>query len=122
MMGSSETSDITKGSRALSCMLAAFLVTCARARAGDGQLSSGNARGFFFFFFFFRFGAGFNYEYRAPLCVWVGSSKQTPIKSSAFMYSWCSIYRVGDCTASESQVGEPVLKSVETLCGYYVRG
>ena len=32
---------------------------------------------------FFRYGAGFNDEYRAPLCVWVGSSKQTPIKSSA---------------------------------------
>ena len=34
-----------------------------------------------------RFGAGFNDEYRAPLCVWVDSSKQTPIKSSAFMFS-----------------------------------
>ena len=45
VMGSSETSDITKGSRALSCTFAAFLVACARARAGDSQLSSGNARG-----------------------------------------------------------------------------
>ena len=32
VMGSSETSDVTKGSRALSCMFTAFLVTCARAK------------------------------------------------------------------------------------------
>ena len=39
MMGSSETSDITKGTRALSCTFAAFLVT------GDSQFSLGNAMG-----------------------------------------------------------------------------
>ena len=45
MTGSSETSDITKGSRELSCMLTAFLVTCARARTGEVSFSSGHARG-----------------------------------------------------------------------------
>ena len=29
----------------------------------------------------------FNVEYHTPLCVWVGNSKQTPLKSGAFMYS-----------------------------------
>ena len=45
MMGRSETSDITKGYRALSCMSSAFLVTCARARTGESEFSSGHAKG-----------------------------------------------------------------------------
>ena len=45
MMGSSVTSDITKGYRALLCMFTAFLVACSRARSRGLQFSSGHARG-----------------------------------------------------------------------------
>ena len=45
VMGNSGTSDVTKGSRALSCMFTAFLVTFARARTGEVKVSSGHARG-----------------------------------------------------------------------------
>ena len=40
-----ETSDVTKGSRALSRTTATFLVTRARARGWDSQFSSGHAGG-----------------------------------------------------------------------------